>query len=60
MAEPTDDREPWEGTLCGAKHRGMLCDRVLWHAGDHVDINGPLPGHTWTDTDALRDRIARS
>lgn len=38
--------------LCFAERDGMLCDRRYLHDGDHVDINGPLPGHTWSDDDA--------
>jgi hypothetical protein len=37
--------------LCFAERDGMLCDRRYLHDGDHVDIAGPLPGHTWSDND---------
>lgn len=32
---------------CLAEHQGMVCDRSHGHLGEHVDIFGPLPGHTW-------------
>lgn len=50
-ATPDLDR-PW--LICWAVQRGMLCDRKRGHIGDHVDIYGPLPLHTWTDEKAAR------
>lgn len=38
---------------CYAEHKGMLCDRQVNHLGDHVDIYGPLPGHTWPREDVV-------
>jgi len=38
---------------CYAEHKGMLCDRQSGHLGDHVDIYGPLPGHTWPREDVV-------
>jgi len=51
--------QDWFDEICGARHRGMLCNRQADHDGDHVDIFGPLPGHTWTQTEALRERLGR-
>jgi hypothetical protein len=50
-AAPDPDR-PW--LICWAEHRGMLCDRKRDHDGDHVDIYGPLPRHTWAAERAER------
>lgn len=33
--------------ICLAEHRGMVCDRRINHAGDHVDVYGPSSGRTW-------------
>lgn len=37
--------------ICWVRHHGMLCDRRHGHLGDHVDIYGPLSGHTWPQTE---------
>jgi len=44
-AAPDPDRPQ---LICYAEHHGMLCDRQRGHKGGHVDVYGPLPGHTWT------------